>query len=205
MPYPHRASRLFRKWKTSSDPIKICDAWIKQPETCEFIYKETNHQIHQKGEHVRIHLKTFHENSRVANFRRNGDRWWPKLWLSRPSRPACRSQVSLWSSYLRARDETSRDGASDGLPDLFWFAQKWIFHRKIESQGRKKKKQCFFGGVFFGPWQPWFWHLFRTWISAVHDSDRLRTTLDLWGAEKKIHGIPNDASCFLTIRLYTLW
>ena len=36
--------------------------------------KETNHQIHQKGEHVRIHLKTFHENSRVANFRRNGDR-----------------------------------------------------------------------------------------------------------------------------------
>ena len=23
--------------------------------------------------------------------------------------------------------------------------------------------------------------------------------------KKKIHGIPNDASCVLTIRLYTLW
>jgi hypothetical protein len=28
----------------------------------------------------------------------------PKLWLIRPSRPACRSQVSLWPSCLRARD-----------------------------------------------------------------------------------------------------
>ena len=100
IPTVHRGS--FGNGKHRATPSKFV-MLASNSQKHENSSKETNHQIHQKAEHVRIH-RHFMRIQGSPTSAATGDRCAQTV-TKRPSRPACRSQVSLWPSCLR---ETQR-------------------------------------------------------------------------------------------------